>query len=831
MGGDQPPVDEPAEPPAVACPQGRPTRFAAEDEDAVRDLAPLLAQGGTVDHARSRSARRRDEARLADPFLPALLTGLVVAVDHPSPAAAWERLRSLWTIIRTGLDLPEPIAPIAGLPQSLDPPVDPPDGNGAMRLAAAARRPGPGLWQAVLHTDGELACVRVMRCPPDTDHPSPGPAAGVGVGGAAATVGVGVGVARNRWAAVGAAWSKLERDWDAVRSAGVAVSPAIIGETRIRVALDRDGGRDLASLPLPGAEAGWSRRWGTVAPGARLWETSCSDDVRACRNLVLVVPPEQELAVDHALWARGDGTLPPLARYFARAAMLRYQLHVFDGGRPTGALRRRLDEIVDDLLAAQPVLTGRGTPFGSDIPLGSDIPPGHDVPPGREGPSVQVGASVRDATLPRRFGRDRALAATAASRLADMQRTVRRLGTAMTHDLTASAVPLPAVGPFAADVELCRWFAGRVEDERADLRAVLDRAAAVAPLVASPSVDVTPSRPAIITERYGDRMRADGEPGRSAPVVGLITALPEEFAAVRLFLDTGTDLVLPDDPNLYLRSDLRTPRGLLPVVVSQLTRPGNNVAAAMCSALLAGFPTVRDVIMLGIAAAIPSPDRPDHHVRLGDVVVATEGVVQYDNVKLVGDAEPVLREPPHTPAAYLLSRVRRLAADEFRDYRPWEDYLATSAGYKQFRRPPAGSDILLDPVTGARRSHPSQRSRRRGLPMIHHGRIGSANILLRDPAIRDRLRDAHRILAVEMEGSGVADGAWLRQVGHLVVRGTCDYADQAKNDVWHNYASLAAAAYTRALLDLYEPPHPPSPSPGPSPSAGPPPPPDRGASR
>ena len=55
-----------------------------------------------------------------------------------------------------------------------------------------------------------------------------------------------------------------------------------------------------------------------------------------------------------------------------------------------------------------------------------------------------------------------------------------------------------------------------------------------------------------------------------------------------------------------------------------------------------------------------------------------------------------------------------------------------------------------------------------------------------------------------MEGAGVADAAWNQtEVSHyLVIRGICDYADRYKNDDWHGYAAISAAAYLRSLLDI-----------------------------
>lgn len=39
----------------------------------------------------------------------------------------------------------------------------------------------------------------------------------------------------------------------------------------------------------------------------------------------------------------------------------------------------------------------------------------------------------------------------------------------------------------------------------------------------------------------------------------------------------------------------------------------------------------------------------------------------------------------------------------------------------------------------------------------------------------------------------------------LVIRGTCDYSDSHKNDNWHKYAALTAAAYARELLIVLKP--------------------------
>lgn len=59
---------------------------------------------------------------------------------------------------------------------------------------------------------------------------------------------------------------------------------------------------------------------------------------------------------------------------------------------------------------------------------------------------------------------------------------------------------------------------------------------------------------------------------------------------------------------------------------------------------------------------------------------------------------------------------------------------------------------------------------------------------------------AVNVLCFEMEAGGL-----MNSFPCLVIRGICDYSDSHKNDVWHKYAALAAAAYTRELLHIVKP--------------------------
>lgn len=78
---------------------------------------------------------------------------------------------------------------------------------------------------------------------------------------------------------------------------------------------------------------------------------------------------------------------------------------------------------------------------------------------------------------------------------------------------------------------------------------------------------------------------------------------------------------------------------------------------------------------------------------------------------------------------------------------------------------------------------------------------GPPNVLLGAlPKVQERYNDPDlRILCFEMEAAGL-----VNTIPCLVIRGICDYADSHKNDEWHKYAALAAAAYTRELLHILQ---------------------------
>lgn len=292
---------------------------------------------------------------------------------------------------------------------------------------------------------------------------------------------------------------------------------------------------------------------------------------------------------------------------------------------------------------------------------------------------------------------------------------------------------------------------------------------------------------------------------RSLPSIGIITALPKEYAAIKAVLEHPQDVMVEGagGGRRYLLGEIPALQGGTHHVVLSLAEMGNNNAAIRATLLLEHFPNVKSIVMAGIAGGVPHPQNPDEHVRLGDIVVSGhQGVIQYDFDK--EDIEEAKhRHAPRPPSAVLLEAVRLLEIAEIEGRRPWVDHIEQLQGKLDIQRPAPESDIFMSLDAPSQHvGHPgSSPWNRERTPRVFQGPIASGNKLLKNPLKRDALRDKFGVKAVEMEASGIADATWNHEVGYLVVRGICDYCDSNKNDAWQQYAAIAAAGYTRTLIE------------------------------
>lgn len=220
---------------------------------------------------------------------------------------------------------------------------------------------------------------------------------------------------------------------------------------------------------------------------------------------------------------------------------------------------------------------------------------------------------------------------------------------------------------------------------------------------------------------------------------------------------------------------------------------GNNFAAVVAAKMQLIYPSIEEIIVTGIAGGVPS------EVRLGDIVVSSNGVVQYDFGK--EEQDKIIQRDNGTPcSAFLLKAVNLLRASEIKNGASWDKYI----------------DRVINTLKGADYSRPNakerfQQKKRTKYSVVerdastqtklYFNKIASGNVVQKNPGRRDALNHDFSIIAIEMEAGGIKDATQLSGNGYLAVRGICDYCDNQKNDIWQNYASAVAAAYTRALIE------------------------------
>ncbi|KAK2805737.1 hypothetical protein FQN51_009240 [Onygenales sp. PD_10] len=302
-----------------------------------------------------------------------------------------------------------------------------------------------------------------------------------------------------------------------------------------------------------------------------------------------------------------------------------------------------------------------------------------------------------------------------------------------------------------------------------------------------------------------------------AYTVGWICAVLVEYIAAQEFLDEEHErpaLVQPHDNNNYALGRI----GQHNVVIATLPvgEYGTASAARTAANMLGSFPNIRFGLMVGIGGGAPTEQ---NDIRLGDIVVSVPrdgdtGVFQYDFGKSIQDQAFQYTRTLNQPPTVLRSAVAGIRAQYKRkghQLQPTIDAILSrnSRLRDEFKRPDQSTDRLFvatvtnDPGRAVDETSLVQRRERtkeEDNPAIHYGTIASANQLMKDATIRDKLAAEKNVLCFEMEAAGL-----MNHFPCLIIRGICDYSDSHKNKEWQGYAAMAAAAYAKDLLKTIPP--------------------------
>lgn len=284
--------------------------------------------------------------------------------------------------------------------------------------------------------------------------------------------------------------------------------------------------------------------------------------------------------------------------------------------------------------------------------------------------------------------------------------------------------------------------------------------------------------------------------------IGWISALAIESAAAAEMLDEEDPplVVLPGDTNNYVLGRIGQHR----VVMAYMGETGGLTAHTVATQMTKSFPSVRNILLVGIGAGIPSDKCP---IRLGDVVVSeaqhqSAAVIQCDFGKEETDGFKglgALNRPPDT----LVRATGAMKRNKIRNRSLMHGLVRHFDGGvldpEKWRYQGSEKDLLHALDQGARRSKPceqctAQNNERDPDPEVYYGTIASGNQAVKNRAVRYRLRDEFGAICLEKEAFGL-----MNQFPCLVIRGIWSYADEDEDDSWQQYAALTAAAYAKEL--------------------------------
>ncbi|TDZ30199.1 hypothetical protein C8035_v003173 [Colletotrichum spinosum] len=265
--------------------------------------------------------------------------------------------------------------------------------------------------------------------------------------------------------------------------------------------------------------------------------------------------------------------------------------------------------------------------------------------------------------------------------------------------------------------------------------------------------------------------------------VGWICALKSEFVAAQEVLDEEhdpPDFVSTNDNNSYKVGRIAQHNVVIAVLPDG--EYGTSSASAVARDMLHTFPNIRIGLMVGIGGGAPSSKN------------GNSGVFQYDFGKTV--QERTFQHTKHLdqPPTFVRTAVASLQADHERKGHDILQVVETITNrnrrLRKYRRPDLATDVLYHSdflhsaaagncAAASCASSPERTIKRRQRdqdegdddPTVHYGLVASANQLMKDATVRDRLAAEKDVLCFEMEAA-----------------------------VWHGYAAMTAAAYTADLL-------------------------------
>jgi len=297
--------------------------------------------------------------------------------------------------------------------------------------------------------------------------------------------------------------------------------------------------------------------------------------------------------------------------------------------------------------------------------------------------------------------------------------------------------------------------------------------------------------------------------------VAWLAVLPIEAEAALSVLDNQHDGQFETDRGddyIYIGGDING-HNVVIATWPEGQNYGVGSAAALANQVKARFPNIWFALLVGVAAGLPNlfpkPPAQRRDIRLGDVLVCVPdktsvGIVHYDLGQDKEDGFVLNGRQAETPAIVrsAISNIKLTKKKPFRIGSIFFEYLKAFQEKDEdnkFSCPSQSGDQLFEVITDKdkivkillKRDARDELERTR----VWYGSIGSGNSLMKNRFQRDKLRDEHDLIGLEMEAAGI-----MNVLPTGVIRGVCDYGDDLKNKDWQPYAAAVAAVYAKGIL-------------------------------
>lgn len=294
----------------------------------------------------------------------------------------------------------------------------------------------------------------------------------------------------------------------------------------------------------------------------------------------------------------------------------------------------------------------------------------------------------------------------------------------------------------------------------------------------------------IMAENVEENMEQDK---RTRVAFGIITALPEEYAAVRLLFDTCHD----DNNgkfgpgNSFVLGEI----GENLVALAMLPKAGEEDAALYATNMKNRYTNLKYIFMVGIAGGVPSK------THLGDVVISTDGVIQLDYGKKTVE-KFIVRGRGDATSIAIVERVKKIVADSLYEKLDFEGHLKNitlKCNNNVFAKP--GVDMEEYEEYDEESKGYVKKCRKVSQEVtVKLGVVGTENSVLKDASLRDYYEKVYETIAFEMEAGGINRASQFAEITYITIRGITDFCDKCKNDLWHNYAAANAAIFTYLVI-------------------------------